>query len=636
MSEKIALIIGGKIHNLQLNISKNIQVFEDVKIVDAIVLAQQLEQQGCQAIITTLGTAAALKGMINIPIVKATHTLFDILTSILALKKNHGTQNSKLFIIIHNSKLIDSESLQQFFNNEVTLLYYNELIDIKSMVDSIPLDDNHIVIGGPSTLAYAKKRNLKAWHLYFGHETLTIAIDKARSLLQEAKEALAFSIKMRTILNLLDNGLIITDGGGYIVDCNNRAYTQFEMERRDILGKKIQDIVGTADWITSYLNGAPTKNQVKKYKHKTFFVSDYPIILTDNTIIGALATIQEVSEIDKLEKKYRQIQTAGLIAKNTFDDILGNSESIQYAVSQARTYAGVESTILICGETGTGKELFAQSIHNASSRKFGPFIAINCAALPENLLESELFGYEEGAFTGARKGGKTGLVELAHMGTLFLDEVNHIPASVQARMLRVVQEKQVMRLGGEKIIHVNVRIMSATNEDLLACVNNNKFREDLYYRLNVLEIKIPSLRERISDIQVLANFLTDQFISQYGYCDYLSSDSIDKLNRYAWPGNIRELRNFIERYVVLITSRISTQEIFVSEYLKNHLSKRTELINVPEKTITDTVTLKIDTLEKMQINIVKQVLIYEHGNKSQTALMLGISRTSLWKKLNTT
>lgn len=227
-----------------------------------------------------------------------------------------------------------------------------------------------------------------------------------------------------------------------------------------------------------------------------------------------MVAFQDVTRIQEMEGKfYRKIHLRGHVAKYTFDDILFQSSEIKRTIETAQRYSEVDSNILIIGETGTGKEIFAQSIHNHSNRKNNPFVAINCAALPENLLESELFGYAEGAFTGAMKGGKQGFFELAHRGTIFLDEIGEISPKMQSRSLRVLQEREIMRIGDDKVIPVDVRILSATNKDLMQMVKSNDFREDLYYRLSVLDLVLPPLRERREDIPLLVNAFIQKGLS---------------------------------------------------------------------------------------------------------------------------
>lgn len=292
-------------------------------------------------------------------------------------------------------------------------------------------------------------------------------------------------------------------------------------------------------------------------------------------------------------------------------------------IEQAKQYAQVDSTILIIGQTGTGKELFAQSIHNASRRADGPFIAINCASIPESLLESELFGYEDGAFTGARKNGKRGFFELANGGTLFLDEIGEIPLKLQANLLRVLQEKQIIRLGGDRIIPIDVRIIAATHRDLKAAIRNGSFRMDLYFRLNILQLALPPLNKRSGDIPILIQHLILEKSVQLGTAPIrLSEKCLALVSSSTWEGNIRELANIIERLCI-----IKRGELVEPEDLWEVLN-----CEVPP-TIPVQPELGGMRLDDVIRQAILQTLQATGGHKEKTSEILGISPTTLWRKL---
>jgi transcriptional regulator with PAS, ATPase and Fis domain len=311
---------------------------------------------------------------------------------------------------------------------------------------------------------------------------------------------------------------------------------------------------------------------------------------------------------------------------------------MQQILLKAKKYAKTDSTILITGESGTGKELMAQSIHNAGLRKDGPFVAVNCAAISESLLESELFGYADGAFTGAKKGGKPGVFELAHGGTLFLDEIGEISTKIQAILLRVLQEKEIMRVGGDRMIPVDVRVIAATNKDLWESVQKGLFREDLFFRLNVLRLQMPSLRERKDDIPLILNRLLRQhkvsFLTWEQLPEMLKQFFLD----YDWPGNIRQLENVVER-MVLNLDTLTQIEDFIEEILYENSGKRAELSgnplreNILPMTKSGKIVLTPSSMEEMEIEILEQMLKMYNNNRSLVADKLGISRTTLWKKL---
>lgn len=341
---------------------------------------------------------------------------------------------------------------------------------------------------------------------------------------------------------------------------------------------------------------------------------------------------QRISELILL-KMHEQLnteklrQTVATLKNNScvfpFENILGSSEQIKELKEKAKKFAKGNSTILIEGESGTGKELFARAIHTASKQKNGPFIAINCAALPENLIESELFGYEDGAFTGARRGGKLGKFELADKGTLFLDEVGELPLYIQAKFLRVLQEKSVQKIGGERNIPIDVRIIAATNKNLEKMVLNGEFREDLYYRLNVIPLHIPNLIERRSDITEIAEYFLHNYASImkkdiFGFTD----EAIYFLNNYAWPGNIRELQNAIE-FAVNVTSSeyITVEDLPAKTYLKKDNEQQ---------------FMCIKPLKDVEQDYIKEALqVYGNSKKGKekAAEALGIGIATLYRKI---
>jgi propionate catabolism operon transcriptional regulator len=281
------------------------------------------------------------------------------------------------------------------------------------------------------------------------------------------------------------------------------------------------------------------------------------------------------------------------------------------------------------GETGTGKELFAQSIHNASSRRLEVFVAVNCAALPENLLESELFGYVEGAFSGAAKGGKIGLFELAHKGTIFLDEVSEIPINLQAKLLRVLQEREIRKIGDHKVMPIDVRIICASNMDLEEKVRESKFRQDVLYRLNVLNLRIPPLCERNEDIENLAKYFISKYCRKFNkFTPELTAKAIDILKNYRWPGNVRELRNICERLVVFSESGYITEDDLEGLFKNNN-----KVETIIEQKSTLNVSKELGVTSENDVDAILKLMQSINFNKTEAARILGISRTTLWRRL---
>lgn len=365
---------------------------------------------------------------------------------------------------------------------------------------------------------------------------------------------------------------------------------------------------------------------------KHILISSSPVFDRDGSLIGAIsvdrditATVKLNDELSVTHSKLQDLKQQVINqSKNLpFSNIKGSSKSINQIKASAAKVAKTDATVLILGESGVGKELFAQAIHESSSRKTKPFVPINCGAIPSPLFESEFFGYDKGSFTGAEKGGKAGKLEEANGGTLFLDELGTMPLDIQVKFLRALQEGEVYRVGGTKPIKVDIRVIAATNSMLEKMVEKGEFREDLYYRLNVVPLHIPSLRERLEDVPELVNVFIEEFSIKYQKeIKVLSNDVIELFSLHHWPGNVRELRNFVERLVVMTDDSV----LQASEILSMLPAKEKITLENTPTTFQDEISL----LEKERI---KKVLEKTFGNKTLAAKELGFSRVTLYKKI---
>lgn len=364
--------------------------------------------------------------------------------------------------------------------------------------------------------------------------------------------------KLDLILKIFDDGVIVLGNDRKINFINEAAKKLLNIENMDLLDSSIEKLFYEFTDETNEKQDNVIKDKVILISEQYFVVSIYPITNLFNDL-GYVLLLSRFTDTEKEQNKIRnQIISKGHVARYKFKDIIGNSSTIYKVKEKALKIAASDSSVLICGKSGTGKELFAQSIHNASNRKNNPFIAINCASIPESLLESELFGYDAGAFTGAKKGGKLGYFELAHMGTLFLDEISEMDFNLQARLLRVLQEKEVVRIGGDTVVNVDVRVISATNKNLEELVSQNKFREDLYYRINVLRVDIPELSKRKDDIPLLIEIFKKQNNAHFT----ITNEGLRAILDYKWIGNIRELKNFVERLKCLGKEIIDINDVY--------------------------------------------------------------------------
>ncbi|MGI6488034.1 MAG: sigma-54-dependent Fis family transcriptional regulator [Syntrophomonadaceae bacterium] len=462
--------------------------------------------------------------------------------------------------------------------------------------------------------------------------TLGMVVAAARAiedqlLLRNARDQLVVAYKrVTTAMESAPEGMIALDEKGVITQINHMAARLLGLNPSKCIGRTADDIIRSSgvrfiDWKKYQypVEKLITTKLVEEAPPATFVVRT--VVDNRGSFKGAVATIRNViGSVDtKLQRKESDLFT--------FADILGQSRSMIEAKHLARVTAETNSTVLLLGETGTGKELFAQAIHRASDRAKDPFVVINCGALPENLVESELFGYEEGAFTGAVKGGKPGKFEQADQGTIFLDEIGEMPMNLQVDLLRVLESKQVTRVGGTKPIPVDVRVVAATNRNLRQEVEAGNFRADLFYRLNVISVHIPSLREREGDIPELANHFLTLIGFQHGKkLSGFESDAMALMERYSWPGNVRELRNVIERMVILARGSVIT----VQDLPEEIVNTRGEIMDSSPDTSDEKPTLLLRDVERM--TIIEALEVCE-GNISEAARQLGIGRNTLYRKM---
>ena len=425
---------------------------------------------------------------------------------------------------------------------------------------------------------------------------------------------------MNGIVDSISSGIYVVDREGLVKSINKSAYAILRIKEEDIVDKSAESILPNWREIfkrlehgLSYVDKEAVLNDA--VVNGRYNVNATPIWV-DEKIIGMVIVFKEIQQVFNLVNKY-----SGMRAVYTFNDIVGSSKQLMNVIEYSKSVANSPSTVLIEGESGTGKELLAQSIHNASDRRDTSFIAVNCGAIPKSLIESELFGYEDGAYTGARRGGHAGKFELANGGTIFLDEISEMPLDMQVNLLRVLQEGYVTRVGGDKMIPVDVRIIAATNKNLKDEIEKGTFRDDLYYRISVIPIKLPPLRERIGDMPILIKYyLRNKAQKLNKPIPEISQDTIGKMLEYSWPGNIRELENYIENLVNF--NGVANVQLQLERYRS-------------ESFVCFDLDSEIEdcTLEEHEYKIISALVAKNIGNMSKVARILGISRSTLYSKL---
>ncbi|MBS1210556.1 MAG: sensor protein [Proteobacteria bacterium] len=482
---------------------------------------------------------------------------------------------------------------------------------IRNTVTQLVEEGFEAIIGCRVAFQTARSHGIAAIFLESGPVSIKAALEEAMRILQAKERERLQAAQLAAIIDNIDEAVIAVTPGHEVSFFNRHARRMCAVSPASApdFGQALAVFESSDKEQITTINGT---NVIARAISLEF----------DNRTQGKVITLLEVARIQASETKIRaSLYQKGLYARYHFKDLIGNSSVMQDLIERAKTYAGHDSNLLIYGETGTGKEVFAQSIHNHSRRSKGPFVSVNTASIPPSLLESELFGYVDGAFTGARKGGKPGLFELAHQGTLFLDEIGELAPEIQSRLLRVLQEREIMRIGDDKIIPIDVRIISATNRDLFQQTQSGAFRQDLYYRIHVVGMRIPPLRARIEDVPQIFEHYLQRFAGQAGRQAGLTKAARELLKSYSWPGNIRQLRNIAE--VVAYGSA----ELIDAHHIADVLGEQ-------ERTMADTNFITIpesNSLKQMETEIIRNLLAKYPTD--EVCSRLGISRVTLWRKM---
>ncbi|EGL6022641.1 AAA domain-containing protein [Salmonella enterica] len=610
----VSKTITQRISNVLIERKIDIPVYEN-HYSDVVDKARELIQGGTKILISRGGTAALLRSNLSIPVVEISHDLHGIYRILQEARK----KSQKIAAVGFPQFCNVLRHYQNMTNDEFKICQVYNHYDIETVVKTLADNDYKLVIGGLTVAEMAKKYDL---HVIMGDtDNISIeqALDAAASMLRYINaEGMKLAMSW-SALNQLREGVMCLDQSGEIININAQGFSLFQCNVGDKIFKK-EAFKGIFGSIINELNikehvleinGETVNLAVKHFSGKHSF---YTIIT------GYKAERIGCSSSSGVRKNGNK----GFTTTYSFADIIGDSPVMASVVSQAKIYAAHDLPVHILGDTGTGKELFAQSIHHASPLSTGPFIAINCAAIPETLLESELFGYADGAFTNARRGGKPGIFEMAMNGTVFIDEISEAPPAVQIKLLRILQEKQFYRVGGETLISVNFRLITASNKDLSVLVAEGKFRQDLWYRINILELRLPALRERTGDVMLIISSLLARQEKSLRFTD----ESVNYLNSYPWPGNIRELQATIFRLIVLHNEGVVDVDSLQSLCCLSSASSAGEVVPAP-------LTSGVDLLKKQEQKLIASVMKETDGDRTRAAVILGISPTTLWRKIKT-
>lgn len=627
MDKKILFVLEGAHHiryipNILMKTSRSYEVCGDFASNEEMLntISEKISN-GTRVIVSSGGYYDLLTQVVDIPVVTIKRSRIPFATAV----KEAKSVSPEVAILARNGVFLaaaeqynlafdDSVPIENFENNEELLAKLSSLRDRGIKV---------LVVGSwGSRVAPA-----------FGFTCVTVPFDESdiMSAIFEAEHILRYlEIQQKTsaILKLIQNnvseGIFAIDDDNRISEVNNFVINLLGVPRSDLDGKLIGETpLDPISQLDSFRGPTGCRGELVTVGNHLLTVSIMPVVTDEKSKI-TIVTFTPVKQLQQSESELRsKLYSKGHTANYTFNNIIGNSDTIRNTIYTAKKYARVDSSILISAPSGCGKEMFAQSIHNSSRRKDGPFVVINCAAMPENLLESILFGYSKGAYTGAAREGKQGLFVLAHGGTVFLDEISEMPLTLQSRFLRVLQEKEVVPIGSDQVIPVDIRILAATNRDLEEQVRNNKFREDLYYRLAVLNLEIPTLNQRKDDIpQLVRHFLYEKSQTLRLNSPEIDDSALLYLKMQDYPGNVRQLGNIVERMLVLHEA-----DSPIDVTLARNVFSKGSITNSNE------LALEISySKQQAEIEEIRNALLSCKGNRSMAADLLKISTTTLWRK----
>ncbi len=607
----------------------------------AVPVARQLLNTGTEVVLGGGGTGKLLRQHLKRPVITIARSHLDVLRA-LRKAREHGEH---IALTCYDRPPDGMGMLADLLGIRLNIVRFLSTQELRQGIRRAVEAGAQCVVGGGVCGEIATACGCPAVVVTPGAEVIQRALEEAVNIVLSQRREQQEAAWLRGILDSLHEGIIGVNQQGHVVTCNRQAVHLLgtDPERSDATA-----LLRAMD-VPQVLRSAEAREDcVRQVGRQEFIINARPVVV-QGEMEGVVTAFRLSSDIRSIDRKLRErLRHRGFAARHRLEDLVGDSRAMTMLRAKAARFAGTEAAVLIQGETGTGKELLAHALHLAGARRSQPFVAINCAALPESLLESELFGYAEGAFTGARRGGKDGLFVLAHEGTIFLDEIADISPSLQVRLLRVLEAREIMRVGGDRVIPVNVRILSSSWKNLAQEVREGRFRADLYYRLTTLCLHMPPLRERREDIPAL----TSTLLRRHGLpLECFSNRGLGLLKNYDWPGNIRELDALVRRYTLLLSGSAPEDELL------EELLEELRTASLPPATGRETAypgagtdkspgaaadggpessgqSLKAQ-LERREGEIIRRTLEQTGNNRMRAAALLGISTNTLWRKLKT-
>ena len=591
---------------------------------EAVPVARALLESGIEVVIGGGGTGSLLAETIGQPVVKLDRDPLDVFRALVQARRHGRT----IAITSFARPLEGTDLYEEYLSVGLRQIVFSNSRELEAGILRAVRAGCQVVVGGGICREIATAAGARGIVVVPRRESVLQTLQEARAVAAAHRKERQSLEELRTILDTSREGIIVLDNAGRVKLLNPAALAilrpVLSLQHALIPGERLPDVLLPLGLTHILQSPTPELDKVRRLAGVDLVVSALPIQM-DGTSIGVVGTFREATRIQNIDRKVREkLYQKGFVARYTFEQLRGSSPALLQVVASAKRYAETDASILIEGETGTGKELLAQSIHNASRRSMRPFLGVNCSAFSESLLESELFGYEEGAFTGARRGGKIGLFEMAHGGSLFLDEIADISTALQLKLLRVIEEKEIMRLGGDRIVLVDVRVISSSQRNLYGANTEPRFRSDLYFRLATLRLRLPPLRQRFEDLPEL----TIALFRKHGRpIENFSRRVWDALARHSWPGNVRELDSLVRMYLALTDSPTFDEQLFLSALAE--ICRDVGGGEEPEEGRRG--TLK-EQLRHHEEKIIEQTLREARYSRSETARRLGISVNSLWRK----
>jgi transcriptional regulator, propionate catabolism operon regulatory protein len=598
-------------------------------------IREMAQQQRVDVLVAAGSNGEYLRQRLNIPVVLVRVGGFDIMRALGRARD----LSRRIALVTYGAPSPDVQQFNELFQLGIEQRSYRTDQDASDCVSELRARGIEVVVAPGLVADLADQQGMRGVFLY-SMDAVRQALDDAVEVVRISRIEAARRERLNTILARLRDGVISVDMQERIDALNPAMERVLGLSSDQVIGRKLCEVAPELTLIDSLQSARVETDELQRFGSRMLITSRMP--LTEQGVqTGAVLTCQDPAAIERVDRTLRARRyRATSVVRYKLSDLIGECAPIRRSRQLASQYALSDGTVLIVGESGTGKELLAQGIHHASRRSAQPFVAINCAAFTETLLESELFGYEDGAFTGARRGGKAGLFEAAHTGTIFLDEIGEMPVSLQTRLLRVLQEREVLRIGAVEPTRVDVRVIAATHSDLPQRIAEQQFRRDLYYRLNILRVELPSVRERRDDLPMLLEHLVTRTCSRLRVQREAVEAHVQQLAaaaaEYDWPGNVRQIENLIERIATSVTASPSGQDLNLRALIPEIYAKDSRTDHVEghkEHPVLGRTVALTQRKSEMEANLIRSLLEECNDDRDEVCRRLGIGRTTLWRKL---